>query len=174
MPDEKIPPSPVPRTSMSVTRDKIRMGAFTDWLAIVSVTILIALDKIPWELGLPIIATIGGVGGVMKARGNPGSALLLIAAPLLKLLGAKHGVHLIALLTPLLMFGCGASGVTAGQAVKTLLPVAADALRGLAAERGVEIDENGAACFEAPEIEIEQFEGVGIVALVCVAPYLEE
>jgi hypothetical protein len=82
------------------------------------------------------------------------------------------------LLTLILASGCAGSGPVltqaAGEAIKALLPVAADALREAAAREGIEIDENGAACFEAPEMEVPQFEGIGVVAIVCVAPHIEE
>ena len=164
------PPATVPSLPAE-SRTRIKFEAFTDWFAIVALTVLVAMDKVPWEWGVGIIGSIAGVVGVLKHLGKSSGALALLAAPIAKVLGAKHGIHLIALLS--LGVGCG-TGITAGQAIKTILPIASEALRELAASRGVEIDESGAVCFEAPEIEIEQFEGVGIVALVCVAPYLEE
>jgi hypothetical protein len=167
MPNADPPPPVVSLPPSSNT--KVRFEAYTDWFAIVALTVLVALDKVPWEWGVGIIGSIAGVAGVLKGMGRSGGAIALLAGPIAKLLGAKHGIHLLVLLT---LGGCG-TGITAGQAIKTVLPIAADALREIAAERGVEISESGAVCFEAPEIEVEQFEGVGIVALVCVAPYVE-
>jgi len=171
MPNADLPPGPVvlPASLPPSSSTKVRFEAYTDWFAIVALTVLVALDKCPWEWGVGAIASIAGVAGVLKGMGKSGGALALVAALGAKALGAKHGIHLLVLLA---LGGCG-TGITAGQALTTVLPVAADALRALAADRGVTIDENGAACFEAPEIEVEQFDGVGIVALVCVAPYIE-
>ncbi len=71
--------------------------------------------------------------------------------------------------------GCG-TGITAGQAIRTILPVAADALKALAAKKGATIDESGAVCFEVPEVAIDmpEFEGLDYTALMCVAAHLEE
>jgi len=162
------PPATVPSIPAE-SRTRIEFEAYTDWFAIVALTVLVALDKVPWEWGVGIIASIAGVTSVLKGLGKSGGATALVGGLVAKAVGAKYGVHLLVLLT---MMGCG-TGITAGQAIKTILPIASEALRELAASRGVEIDESGAVCFEAPEIEIEQFEGVGVVALVCVAPYVE-
>ena len=162
------PPATVPSLPAE-SRTRIKFEAFTDWFAIVALTVLVAMDKVPWEWGVGIIGSIAGVVGVLKHLGKPSGAIALLAGPIAKLLVAKQTLHLLVLFA---IGGCG-TGITAGQAIKTILPIASEALRELAASRGVEIDESGAVCFEAPEIEIEQFEGVGVVALVCVAPYVE-
>lgn len=69
---------------------------------------------------------------------------------------------------------CG-TGITMGQGVQTLAPVAAQALKQLAAKEGAIIDESGAVCFEAPDVrpDLEAFEGVEVTAVMCFAAHVE-
>lgn len=71
---------------------RAKLEAYTDWLVVISITILVALDKVPWEWGLGIIAAIGGVHTGLKGMGKSGSAVgLLVAHPVAKLAGLLLG-----------------------------------------------------------------------------------
>ena len=150
--------------SLAPSRTKMKLDAYTDWFIVAAATLLTALDKMPYELTAGIFGGIAGLAVYARKMGKGATATGLVLLLSKKIL---VGIGIGAIL-----FGCG-TGITAGQAIKTLLPVAADALRDIAAREGVKIDEAGAVCFEAPEIEIEEIEGVGVVALVCFAPYVE-
>ena len=77
-----------------------------------------------------------------------------------------------------LLVGCTPAAIQAGSTIARdlLLPAAASALRAAAEKRGVEIDESGAVCFEVPEVSIDvpEFDGLDLVALMCVAPSVGE
>jgi hypothetical protein len=74
---------------------RLRFEAYTDWLAIVAITILVAIGRVPWEWGLGVIGTIAGVTGALKGMGKPGGSLTLIIGPILKLLQDHPPKHLL-------------------------------------------------------------------------------
>jgi len=62
-----------------------------------------------------------------------------------------------------LLLGCGSAG---SDALKMIAPIAAETLRAVAAERGVEIDEEGGMCVPLPE----DYGDVPGVLVMCWAP----
>ena len=67
----------------------------------------------------------------------------------------------------LLLAGCGAGVGT----ISAIAPVAVQALRAIASQQGVSLNESGAACF--PLDDLQEFDDVPVVAVVCIAPKTE-
>jgi hypothetical protein len=147
----------------------MKLDAYTDWFIVACSTLLTFQGEMPWEATAAIFGGVAGLAGWARRAGKGGGTAVGLVA---WVAGAAWKKVAIAIGLSAMLFGCG-TGITAGQAVQHMLPVAAETLRELARAKGVDISEQGAVCFEAPEIELEQFEGVGIVALVCAAPYTD-
>jgi hypothetical protein len=72
--------------------EKARLEAYTDWLAILSLTLLCAIGRVPWEWAVGAIASIAGVASVAKGMGKPRGAIFLLAGPAWKAVTAFLGV----------------------------------------------------------------------------------
>jgi hypothetical protein len=68
-----------------------RLEAFTDWLAIVCITLLVFAGKMPWEWGAGIIGAIAGITGAAKGMGKPGSTIGIIGVGGAKFIAAILG-----------------------------------------------------------------------------------
>ncbi len=168
-----MPAKPSKPSIPPASKTRIRMEAYTDWLVVVATTGLVAMDKVPWEWGLGIIAAIGGVTGVLKGLGRPGGSAGVVFALLSKL--AASGKGIVGVLP--FLIACSPAQIQTGVEVgKALAQVAGPVLRELAAQEGAIIDESGAVCFEAPDVTpegIEGFEDVEVTAVVCFAAHVE-
>ena len=72
-------------------KTKARLEAYTDWVVVVCATVLTALDKFPPEWTVGLFVVVAGIAGVLKGKGSPGSAVLLVMGPVAKLIASLKG-----------------------------------------------------------------------------------
>lgn len=150
----------------SVKREALRLDAYGDYLAIICITILTGMKVVPWLEGLGAIVLIGAGIGLAKARGKQ------ISVTGLAILATKKALGIAVISSIVFLSSC--ASLPTGQAISTMLPVAAEALKALAAKEGATIDESGAVCYEVPDVSLDEFEGLDVIAIICVAATLEQ
>jgi hypothetical protein len=175
MTDESPGEPPVPpveiRKSNSLTpsRTKMKLDAWTDWFIVACATLLTVLDKFPPEWTAGIFVGVAGLAGLARKLGGTGTATGVLLG-----FGKKLAV---AIGLTAILFGCSPAALQTGATIarELLLPAAKAALRAEAEKRNVTIDEAGAVCFEAPSVDLNlpEFDGLDLVALICVAPVVE-
>jgi hypothetical protein len=127
---------------------------------------LVTLGTLALAAGAYYLAHAMGAGaardGVLMVAG---ALVTLQAQPI----GRKR-IKAAAVAGIVLLAGCGAALPIAQSALQALAPIAAEALRRAAADRGVELDEGQALCEPMPEEHTPD----GMVLVVCVAPEVGE
>ena len=130
-------------------------------------------DRAYWIVCVVLAGVAYYVAGMMPP-GGAHDGLVAVAGALLAVQvqprGRGRAIKSAVVAGLVLLAGCGAALPLAKSALQAIAPIAADALRRAAEERGVEIDDGQALCEPLPEEHTPD----GMVLVVCVAPEAEE